>query len=198
MTRYRGFEGEVATLGELGITRRTLLNGERRIVRRYVAPTTTKITPTIAPTGYIAPHLIDRSTGEVVGRDPNTGMALPGWTESYCVPGSSVRTIINGISSCPMYFRGGTTAEVQETAMRELMEPETVAPADQEIEKKQYAEGGDGRAEILEKTAKIDEAIKRVTDGRVTTPKIPVAPPQAEIPALLPLAIGAALIFFLR
>ena len=47
-----------------------------------------------------------------------------------------------------------------EAAMRELMEP--VSPADQEIEKRQYAEGGDGQAEILETEAKIDEALERV------------------------------------
>ncbi len=70
---------------------------------------TNKITPTLP-------------ASTVEGRDAE-GLALPGWFESYCVPGSSVRTILpNGYSTCPMYYRG-VTETVMEAAMRELMEP---------------------------------------------------------------------------
>lgn len=64
--------------------------------------------------------------------------------------------------------------------------------SDQELEAKQYKEGGDGRAELLEKEAKIDEAINRAkgTDA-------PVAP---EVPPtnLLPLLAGAVLIYLMK
>ena len=188
MTRYRGFSGEVAPLEGLGIIRRNGY-GDRLAYRRSLISNGT-ISPRLTTTTTTAP------TSTVPGRDAQ-GLALPGWFESYCVPGSSVRKIVNGISTCPMYFRGVPTTEVADRAIQELMEP--VTPGDQEIEKRQYAEGGDGRAELLEKQAKIDEAIKRATDDRVTTPTVP-APEAAtpEMPALLPLAIGAALILLMR
>jgi len=187
MARYKGFEGEVTPLGGLGITRRSLRNGygDRLAYRR-----------SLITNGTISPTTTTTATSTVPGRDAD-GMALPGWFETYCVPGSSVRKIVNGISTCPMYYRGVPSTETADRAMQELMEP--VSPADQEIEKRQYAEGGDGRAELLETKAKIDEAIKRVTDGRVTTPTVsaPVSE-KAEMPALVPLAIGAALIWILK
>ncbi len=91
--------------------RRTLINGGRETLYR-----TNKITPTIT-----------RSTVE--GRDAQ-GNILPGWFETYCVPGSSVRTILpNGYSTCPMYYRG-VTETTMDRAMAELMgEPLPTKPA---------------------------------------------------------------------
>lgn len=166
MAKYRGFVGQVSPLGGLGIT--------------------------------------------VPGRDAE-GITLPGWFESYCVPGSSVRKIVNGYSTCPMIYRGvpaTTTPYVapayvakpykelpEATPVLEPAGPLDVSPADQEIESRQYKEGGDGQAKILETTAKIDEAIKRVTDGNGIPPLTPA--PQAAKPNLLPLAIGAGLIWLM-
>ena len=92
-------------------------NGYQDIYDRY---RTNKITPTITT----------QATSTVEGRAAD-GSILPGWAESYCVPGSSVRTILpNGYSTCPMYYRG-VTETVMEKAMAELMgepvlEPERV------------------------------------------------------------------------
>jgi hypothetical protein len=63
---------------------------------------------------------------------------------------------------------------------------------DQELEAKQYKEGGDGRAELLEKEAKIYEAINRAkgTDAPVS----PEVPPTN----LLPLLAGAVLIYLMK
>lgn len=73
--------------------------------------------------------------------------------------------------------------------------PVLVSPAQQELEYRQYAEGGDGQADILEKTAKIDEAIQRATGGSGAPPAAPGV--TAGTPNLLPLALGAALIYFM-
>ena len=77
---------------------------------------------------------------------------------------------------------------------------EALTSWEQEIEARQYEEGGDGTATEIERTAKIDEAIERVKDTAETrttvTPK-PAAPAAPEMPALLPLVIGAGLIWLM-
>jgi len=109
----------------------------------------------------------------------------------------ALRTYRNGGREA--YFLRRRTEPIKPpTEPAPILQPSTaiVAPADQELEKRQYSEGGDGRAELLEVQAKIDEAIKRATDGRVTTPT--VAAPEVETPNWLPLAIGAGLIWIMK
>jgi len=72
-------------------------------------------------TNKITPTITTQAISTVEGRAADESI-LPGWAESYCVPGSSVRTILpSGYSTCPMYYRG-VTQTVQEIALRELME----------------------------------------------------------------------------
>lgn len=198
MAKYRGFVGQVAPLEGLGALRRTLLNGERT---GYYS--TNKITPYIAPTTEAAPILEPtKSVGYVF--DPTTF---------------------------------------------------DVAAWQQELEARQYAEGGDvPPATEIERTAKIDEAYKRILEAsgyakeserwegvtgfyhpddiassipiscmrtnpniRTIMPMVckpnqaaiddmaarglkttlPLSAPKQEMPALLPLAIGAGLIWLM-
>ncbi len=122
MAKYRGFVGQVATLGCMGCgaqdcagcpglgALRTELNGERYAWRTPYTYTTNKISP---PTVELEPAPI---------LEP----------EPFSYPG-------------------------------------LIDPAQQEIEARQYAEGGDGTASVIETTAKIDEAFKRLMETYNTT-----------------------------
>lgn len=72
-------------------------------------------------------------------------------------------------------------------------------PSQQEITAPQYAEGGDGTATEIERTAKIDEAMQRLKDAEGKSIPIALKPAAAKpaMPALLPLAIGAGLIWLM-
>lgn len=197
MAKYRGFVGQVTPLGCMGCgsqdcancagmgALRTELNGERYAWRTPYTYTTNKISP---PTVELEPSPV--------------------------------------LEPAPFSYPG------------------LIDPAQQELEARQYAEGGDGTATAIESTAKIDEAWKRIIDigggggmyhpddvasskpiacmrsnpnvmtfapmvckpnqafidwqksqGIKTT--LPLTPDAKEAPNLLPLALGAALVYFM-
>ncbi len=205
MAKYRGFVGQVATLGCMGCgaqdcagcpglgALRTELNGERYAWRTPYTYISNKISP---PTVELEP-----------------------------APVSEPAPVLE-----PVRFDwGGVTP-----------------PSEQEVEARQYAEGGDGTANEIERTAAIDEAWKRIIDAgagggmyhpddiastkpiacmrtnpnimtfapmvckpnqayidmlkakglKTTLPLTPVTE-KPEMPALLPLAIGAGLIWLM-
>jgi hypothetical protein len=153
MKKYRGFQGEISPLGDLGITRdstRFQYNGERepRIGLRAtdIYQSSPKLPPPTEPAPVLEPDPHEVTMG-IPGFGPGRdwqGNLLPGWTQPQCFT-----------YPCPPIYTG------------------TVSPGEQELEWKQYQPGGDGRAEIIEKTAKIDEAIERATGGAGAPPATP-------------------------
>lgn len=191
MKRYRGFEGEVATLScldcgsddcvncpgaGLGFLR-TQINGGREayFARRRQVPISPTTEPIRATDIYQSSPKLPPPTEPAPVLEPAPVPVLspydPGWQPQ---PGMAYPAI-------PIY---SANPEVRQRAL--------------ELESRQYAEGGDGQAPILETTAKIDEAIKRATGGSGEPPSAPAPAPGKEMPNLLPLAIGAALIWIMR
>ena len=172
MRKYRGFVG-------LGLLRSDI--DYASIYSRYA-----KITPTLQPRPVIQvpitptePAPVLEPTPEPVARimscppscptgySPTTGQLLPGWVQPQCIK-----------APCPAMYVGVTS------------------PGQQEIEYRQYQEGGDGTATEIERNAKIDEAMKRLQESAGTGITFTRKPPEAAKPNLLPLALAAGAAYF--
>lgn len=122
MTKYRGFVGQVATLGCMGCGAQDCAG--------------------CPGLGFIRTE-INGGGGAYAWRTPTT-------------------YVTNKISAPTVELEPAPVLEPVKSAG-------LIDPAQQEIEARQYAEGGDGTATEIERTAKIDEAFKRLMETYAST-----------------------------